>query len=1028
MKKVTSFLASTKLTAILLLVLMVSLIVSTFFEQRYGSNLSRYWFYHSSWFKVLFFLISVNLLFQVIFLKLYKITKLPLLIFHASFLIIIAGAAVTHYFSKEGFVHLREGETAYTFKTLDSYFKVELSKNDSIIFKYTEKVTDLSMFNKEIPIKAIKSPKNSVLVKDFQTRRNKRLLEVKYGTPAISLVYMQDSINRKSIVLEKGTNFMLRGSKIGYTQSYDSTSICFFNDSSNFYVAAPVPIQIYNFRTGQASLFNENTAIPINEMDAVLLESGLLGVLKISNSAIIEPFDDYDTFQQGDVLLIDWQIDSVVLPLYLWVDSNMNGKTVAKNDSLTLSLDISPMELSLPFAVTLNKFMIDYYPGSNSPMAYRSLCTLSNDSIAIPMEISASRFASFMGWRIYQMSYDNDQKGTLLSVSYDPLGVKLTFLGYFLLFVFLIISLVFVNRSRFRLINPSVFQKVILILVTLSSFAFVSNGAENKTVQNTVANVKTINKLDALLIQDISGRTKPINTFSNEVIRKISGKTELYGLNASRIFWSIYADFDSWKNVPLIKIGNTSIAKRIGIGDKKYASFTDLVDYESGGYKIYNEVALAMSKPVANRTKFDKEIIKVDERLNVLYMVASGELLRVFPVYKDSSKWFTPKELIMIFQQESLDGLLEKHEELYRLVGILLPDSLKSLKNENSISKLIEYQRKNSKYSLPSLRKVNAEILYNKLNICENLFKFFMLIGFLWIIMEILNFIRGSYSKYYHRTNRVLHPLYYIGFGLLTFSILLRWYVAGRFPVSNGYETVIFISWISLLIGIIFKKSSVFILPGAIILSGFALLVAHLSFMDPQITNLVPVLQSPWLTIHVTVITSSYGFLGLSAIISLINLLLIAFTSNSNTANILKSASELAIINYRSMVIGLVLLTIGTFLGAIWANEAWGRYWGWDPKESWSLITIIAYTLVIHLWNIPGFMNLYKFSMLSFWAFASVLMTYFGVNYFFTGLHSYAGGSIEEAPLFIYILVGIFAALSLFGYFKFKKIRSYETN
>jgi cytochrome c-type biogenesis protein CcsB len=243
--------------------------------------------------------------------------------------------------------------------------------------------------------------------------------------------------------------------------------------------------------------------------------------------------------------------------------------------------------------------------------------------------------------------------------------------------------------------------------------------------------------------------------------------------------------------------------------------------------------------------------------------------------------------------------------------------------------------------------------------------------------------------------------------------------------MSNGYESMIFISWVTLLAGFIFSRRSLFALPATAVLSGLTLMVAHLSFMDPEITNLVPVLQSYWLTLHVSVITASYGFLGLGAILAIIAMILLSLSGKSSLERISATIDDLAVINYKSLTIGLYLLTTGTFLGAVWANESWGRYWGWDPKETWSLITIIVYSFVIHSRMIPGLKDIYTFNLLSLFAFSSVLMTYFGVNYYLTGLHSYAGGDPVPVPVFVYVAVAGLVSLAVISYARYRKFQTH---
>jgi cytochrome c-type biogenesis protein CcsB len=234
---------------------------------------------------------------------------------------------------------------------------------------------------------------------------------------------------------------------------------------------------------------------------------------------------------------------------------------------------------------------------------------------------------------------------------------------------------------------------------------------------------------------------------------------------------------------------------------------------------------------------------------------------------------------------------------------------------------------------------------------------------------------------------------------------------------------MIFISWVTLLAGFIFTRKSNFALSATAVLAGMTLMVAHLSFMDPEITNLVPVLKSYWLTLHVSVITGSYGFLGLGAILGIINMILLLLTNSKNKERISNTVDELTVINFRTLTLGLYFLTIGTFLGAVWANESWGRYWGWDPKETWSLITIIVYAFVIHSRMIPGMKNIYTFNILSLFAFSSVLMTYFGVNYYLSGLHSYASGDPVPVPGFVYVTVALLVILCVTAFFKYKTLQ-----
>jgi cytochrome c-type biogenesis protein CcsB len=411
----------------------------------------------------------------------------------------------------------------------------------------------------------------------------------------------------------------------------------------------------------------------------------------------------------------------------------------------------------------------------------------------------------------------------------------------------------------------------------------------------------------------------------------------------------------------------------------------------------------------------DKEMMKIDERVNIVYMIYKGDFMKLFPLKNGTHDWGLP--------QEALQKAANKEDSLFlKSIVPALSDALQTnnIMTVRQISESITaYQKKFSQYALPSESKTNAELLYYKLGIFERLFPFYATVGLIMLIGLIGMVIRGRKKPSFFV--KILGWLLFAGFLFHTVGLGLRWYIAGHSPMSNGYESMIFISWATLLAGFIFSRKSAFALSATAILASMTLMVAHLSFMDPEITNLVPVLKSYWLTLHVSVITGSYGFLGLGAILGLITLILLSLSNNSNRERIANTIDELTVINFKTLTLGLYFLTIGTFLGAVWANESWGRYWGWDPKETWSLITIIIYSIVIHSRRIPGMKDIFTFNLISLFAFSSVLMTYFGVNYYLSGMHSYAAGESSPVPSFVYIVVIVLAALSLLAYSKYRK-------
>ena len=334
------------------------------------------------------------------------------------------------------------------------------------------------------------------------------------------------------------------------------------------------------------------------------------------------------------------------------------------------------------------------------------------------------------------------------------------------------------------------------------------------------------------------------------------------------------------------------------------------------------------------------------------------------------------------------------------------------------------FQKKFGGNLIPTQSKKDVEILYNKVNPFKRIFPFYLMFGFLLLFLLFVNIFRQKQMPGYLRNS--FFSLILIMFLIHTAGLAVRWYIAGHAPWSNGYESVVYVAWASMLAGFIFGKRYPMIIGTAAFLAGITLFVAHLSWMNPEVTNLVPVLKSYWLTIHVAIITASYGFIGLSWFLGILVLILIVLRNKTNAENVSSYITQLTTINEMSATIGLYFLTIGTFLGAIWANESWGRYWGWDAKETWSLITIVVYSFIVHMRLIPSLKGVFNYNMASILGFASVIMTYFGVNYYLTGLHSYGQGAADGINPAVPVTFIILAALIIWAYIKDSKFEKGE--
>jgi cytochrome c-type biogenesis protein CcsB len=586
-----------------------------------------------------------------------------------------------------------------------------------------------------------------------------------------------------------------------------------------------------------------------------------------------------------------------------------------------------------------------------------------------------------------------------------------------MLFLFIIISL-FSKNSVFRNINAGYWHSLLRKTATTLALIFILSGLSVVNAQKFVAGKDGSDEFGKVLVQDQKGRTKPLFTLTNDILRKVTRENKFEELTSMQVFLGLYLDFHTWKDVPLIKVTSRDLQRSIGIKGN-LASFSNLVNLEGNGvYKLSEKVNEAYAKSPGERNKMDKEVMKVDERVNIVYMIYKGDFMKIFPLKDGTHNWGSP--------EEALEKAVSKDDSLY--LKNIMPALAEALQTNNTANarKICEsisgYQDRFSDYTLPSESKARAEILYYRLGIFEKLFPFYATTGLIMLIGLIIMVISGTGSL--SLFIKILKWFLFAGFLFHTFGLAMRWYIAGHSPMSNGYESMLFISWVTLLAGFIFSRRSVFALSATAVLAGMTLMVAHLSFMDPEITNLVPVLKSYWLTLHVSVITGSYGFLGLGAILGLITLILLVLSNGRNRERIANTIDELTVINYKTLTLGLFFLAIGTFLGAIWANESWGRYWGWDPKETWSLITIVIYSLVIHSRLIPGMKDIYTFNLLSLFAFSSVLMTYFGVNYYLSGLHSYASGDPVPVPVFVYVTILVLVTVSVAGYRKYRKLAS----
>ena len=524
-------------------------------------------------------------------------------------------------------------------------------------------------------------------------------------------------------------------------------------------------------------------------------------------------------------------------------------------------------------------------------------------------------------------------------------------------------------------------------------------------------NKSQASELGKIVVQDFNGRFKPMNTLSNEVLRKISKKENLYSLTSDQILWSMMKNPMEWQNVPVINIGKMPEIQKIVGTTEKLASFSQFFTSD-GDYKLMENVRQSQSVMPKDQNMLDKAILKLDEKVNITSMMLSQQFLRVFPVPDHpGDAWVSPADI------RSMKTTDPKLLEMYTAFNSFMTSEKidESIQN-NFIQGLSAEQIKYSGKILPSPSKIKAELLLNRMDVFGNLMKIY---GLLSLVVLGFFFYSVFRSKPADRLTKWTWIVVFAFFLFQTLGLALRWYVSGRAPWSNGYESMIYISWTSMLAGLILSRKSLGGLSATLVLTATILSVASMSWLDPEITPLVPVLKSYWLTIHVALIAGSYGFLLLGAVISILNLFLMIFTSTGNKDKMLMNIKELTVISEIILLVGLIMLSVGTYLGGVWANESWGRYWGWDAKETWALVTILVYAFILHMRLIPGLQSIFTYNFATLFGFASVIMTYFGVNYYLSGLHSYAAGDPVPIPPGVYYTVIILALISALAYYKY---------
>ena len=1025
MKKLTGHLFSMPTAGFLLLVFAMALAIATFVENSYGSEAARAIVYNSWWLEVIMLILGVNLVANVFKYKLFNKKKLTLGIFHLALILIVLGAGMTRYFGSEGIMHIREGESSAVMVSQEPWFKLNaesggekkgLEKRFYISSVSKDQISgNVSIGDKKISVKSI----------DYIPQTQQSMEPVKEGSPMIEIVYPVGG-EMQTEFLEKGKSVKISGATLGYGVE---AQVQFSNIGDTLKMISKDTISTMDMAGKTGSTFIPGNAFVSTSKSVYRIGSSAFVVKQFLPSAVLvaAPANGVQTgIGAVKVQLSDNQNKKEIT---VWTNGENQGlQYEGIFDGVNINMSIGPREVSLPFSIALKKFVLERYPGSNSPSSYESMVTLTDKELSVNKDfrIFMNNVLKHRGYRFYQSSYDQDEKGTVLSVNKDTWGTSTTYLGYFFLFLGIILSIFnpssfffklmkkisagteeLTNEGAKKLRNKGI--KSLLILCLLSSF----NAEASVPVEIPS---KVANEFSKVWVQGHDGRIKPFTTLAYEVVMKVSRSEKLSGQNPEQIILGMAAHSIDWQQVAMIAINESQLEEKLGVKGAN-AAFADFFDTQ-GNYKLAQAIQAAYAKGPGARGTYDNAVIKVDERLNVVYQLYNGEMFRFFPSpdSKDEN-WYTQNSKLP--SAVSADSLF---------IRTSFRDFKDALNNNNAtgalniLSSIKEYQQKYGAKLIPGESKGNLEIMYNHVNIFKYLSLWYILLG----ITLLSFFFHSLFTGRPLRKPAVSYTVagLFIGFLAQCSGLIIRGVISGHMPWSNGYESMIYIAWAAMFAGLIFARRNPMVLGAAAILSSLTLFVAQMSWLNPELTNLVPVLKSYWLTIHVAIITASYGFLGVSAIIGLLNLVMAAFQNKSSRERLNQTIIHMTAINQAAMILGLYFLTIGTFLGGIWANESWGRYWGWDPKETWSLITILVYTFITHMRLIKGFRGWYSVNLGSLVGMISVLMTYLGVNYYLSGLHSYGSGEGLQFPLIlvvVFVIVGIIAFLAKKRGGEFKK-------
>ncbi|SHL46721.1 cytochrome c biogenesis protein CcsA [Flavobacterium chilense] len=1060
-KKIFSFLFSTRLMSVLFLTFAITMGVGTFIESKYNTDTARILIYNTWWFEAIMVFFMINFFGNIKRYQLHKKEKWATLILHIAFIFILLGAFITRYISYEGMMPIREGAAenqVYSDKTFltvfaDGEYKGEMKRR---VFEKNVLFSPVTNNDFTLSGKFDETPFEVTYV-NYIMGAKETIKPAANGALYLKLVEAGAG-GREEHFLKEGEVQNIHNVLFALNKQTEG-AININTTGEKYTIQTPFEGEFMRMADKLKGTVTKDNVQPlmmrslysIGDIRIVFPDPAVKGVVDYESN------NDYKAKSHHDALVVKVKADGQEKEVRLLGSKGSVGEAqTVKIGKIEYSLFYGSKAYILPFKIKLNDFIATKYPGTDkSYSAFESKVTVLDSTETFNADIYMNHVLDHKGYRFFQSSFDPDEKGTVLSVNHDFWGTNITYFGYFMLYLGLM-AIMFTKHSRFgdlkrKLENVKKKKEklitILVLMIGLSGFAQQNphvhshdhdhaHSADPNDHANHVTAPPSQKQLDSLLtiykapeahaakfgrliIQDAGGRMKPINTFSSELLRKVSQSDTYNGMNSDQVFLSMTQYAQVWIQIPLIHLraGNDSIRKIIGVDkEAKRAPFIQFFD-ANGNYKLspYLDAAYKAGNP----NQFEKDFIETDKRVNLMESALSGSILKIFPIPNDpGNKW--------VSFLERQNGGFKGMDSTY--VAQILPMYFSAL-NNGSISKnfdtadhLVEsingFQKKFGSKVHPSEQKIDAEIAYNKYDVFMKLPYWYLTVSLLMLLFTILNIFFEK--KWLRITVNGFHILVGLLFALHTLGLIARWYISGHAPWSNAYESIIYVAWATMFFGLAFDRKSKLTVASSAFVTAMILMAAYMNWIDPEIANLQPVLNSYWLMIHVAVIVGSYGPFALGMILGFVGLVLTFFTTEKNKVKMDLNIKEITYINEMALTIGLIMLTIGNFLGGQWANESWGRYWGWDPKETWALISIMVYAFVIHARFVPSLRGQWFFNLMSMYAFVSILFTYYGVNFHLVGLHSYATGEAHSLS-WIWYTLGTITAIGAITYPKYRK-------